>query len=67
MTYTYELILKKFWKNHYALYSPKGHKVFDIMANNYTEAYDKALRFMSSWTSVKITVENDDESQNLGN
>lgn len=67
MTYTYELILKKFWKNHYALYSLKGNKVFDIMADSYPEAYDKANKFMSSWTSVRIIVENDDESQNLGN
>ena len=60
MTYTYDLLLKFEFKGQYALYSLSGRKMFDIWADNAESAYNQAVAFMSSWGSVKITMETND-------
>lgn len=64
MTYTFDLILKKEWRHEYALYSLSGNKVFDIRAANMQQAYEEAVRFMSSWSSVRISVEKNEDDKN---
>jgi hypothetical protein len=59
MTYQYDLILKKVWRNEYGLFTIDGRKIFDIIALNVDDAYSQALSFMSSWSSVRISVESE--------
>lgn len=61
MHYTYNLILKKKWKDMYVLCTQDGKEVFDIRAFNDEEAYIEAVRFMSSWPSVNIELERKNE------
>lgn len=65
MTYQYDLILKKVWRNEYGLFTIDGRKIFDIVALNIDDAYRQALSFMSSWSSVRISIENKEDSNGL--
>jgi hypothetical protein len=63
MSYYYDLILKKDWLNEYGLYKKDGSKIFTIRADNISSAYKDAEAFMSSWSSVRITTEEENEQK----
>lgn len=67
MNYTYDMILQKYPGYQYILQSQVGTKVYDFTANNDSEAMRIAQAFMSSWSSVRITLKGEDGQHKEGN
>lgn len=63
MTYLFDLILKKTNREEYALFTREGKKIFELRSKTEFLAHEEAVRFMSSWNSVKISIENSDEQE----
>ena len=63
MNYTYDMTLKKHGVYGYILVAQTGTKVHEFSANNDPEAMRIAQAFMSSWSSVRITLEGDNGQQ----
>ena len=63
MGVTYDMTLKKCGTYGYELIAQTGAKVYEFTANNDPEAMRIAEAWMSSWSSVRITMESKDEQQ----
>jgi len=63
MSYTYDMTLMKHGVYGYTLMAQTGAKVYEFTANNDPEAMRIAEAFMSSWSSVRITMKGEDEQQ----
>ena len=63
MTYTYDMILKKGLGYGYYLETVTGTLFYEFTASNDPEAMRIAQAWMSSWSSVRITMKGDNEQQ----
>lgn len=63
MTYTYDLLLRRYWKDTYVLCTKDGRSLFKIRAFDDKTAYDAAVAFMSSWPSVIITLDTEKDHE----
>lgn len=63
ITYTYDMTLKKHGIYGYSLVAQTGIKVYEFTAHDDPDAMRIAQAWMSSWSSVRITLENISEQQ----
>jgi hypothetical protein len=65
LNYTYDMILEKYSTHEYTyiLKSIAGTILYEFTASNDPEAMRIAQAFMSTWSSVRITMKGDNEQQ----
>jgi hypothetical protein len=67
MSITYDMILKNVLGYNYSLESQAGIKMYEFAAHDDSEAMKIAQAYMSSWSSVKITLKDKDGQRKEGN
>jgi hypothetical protein len=63
MSIYYDLILRSDGSGRWALYTLKGIKFYEVRAHTLSKAIEECNAYMSTWTSVRIRVEEEYEQE----